>query len=344
MKLTHSETASFCRQLALLVHGGIGVADAVFLLAEENTEQLQGLLKEIGTQIDGGSDLAEAMEKADAFPGCVVGMVRIGEKTGCLEEVLREMARFYEQRSRSIRQIKNALTYPAMILVLMLVVIGVLLIKVLPVFEDVYNSLGSGLTGVAAGLLHLGQWIRMAMPVLFVLLGVCLLAVLLYGSSEKVRNRVNGYCAARFSDRGVLRAYNNANFAQALALGLASALPLEEAAEQAGKLLEDVPAAVQRCERCAKALRDGMPLQKAMEESGFLMPAESRMLAVGLRQGSGDQVMAEIAERLMERADELLEKKIAKIEPTMVLVASLLVGMILLSVMLPLMNIMSAIG
>ena len=81
-----------------------------------------------------------------------------------------------------------------------------------------------------------------------------------------------------------------------------------------------------------------------MDKAGFLPAAESRMLAIGLRQGSGDKVMDNIADRLMEQAEEALENTVAKIEPAMVLLASALVGMILLSVMLPLMNIMSAIG
>ena len=85
-------------------------------------------------------------------------------------------------------------------------------------------------------------------------------------------------------------------------------------------------------------------MQEAMAQAGFLQPAQCRMLAVGLRQGSGDLVMADIADRLQEEAQESLEKTAAKAEPTMVLAASVLVGLILLAVMLPLMNILTAIG
>ncbi len=344
MKLTYSETANFCRQLALLLHAGISTADGVYLLAQEEEQQLRSLLQELGTQMDGGEILSAAMEKSGAFPGCVTGMVAMGEQTGHLEEVLRALAQFYEQRSRSSRQIRNALVYPAMVLALMLVVIGVLLVQVLPVFEDVYASLGSRITGVAGVLLQLGEVLRNAMPVLFVLLAVLALAVLAYVFAAPVRNKANGWCAARFGDRGVSRKYNNANFARALAMGLGSALPLEEAVEQAGKLLADVPDAARRCDRCAALLRGAAELPEAMKESGFLPPAESRMLAVGLRQGSGDRVMEDVADRLMDQADEALENTVARIEPAMVLIASLLVGTILLSVMLPLMNIMAAIG
>lgn len=341
MKLTHGEIADFCRQLALLLHAGIGIADGVFLLAEEAPSPL---LKDLGTQLDAGSSLSEAMGKSAAFDRCVTGMVAMGEQTGMLEEVLLAMASFYDQRSRSSRSIRNALAYPSLLLALMVVVLGVLLIKVLPVFDGVYASLGSRLTGVAAALLHLGEALRRAMPVLFALLGLLALAAALYAYCAPVRGKVNAWWTARFGDRGVSRKFNNANFARAMALGLAGALPLEDAVEMSANLLADIPGAARRCRDCANQLRSGKPLAEAMKGAGLLPPAESRMLSVGLTQGSGDRVMAEIADRLMEQANEALETAVAKVEPAMVLAASGLVGAILLSVMLPLMNIMSAIG
>ena len=344
MKLNHSEIAGFCQRLALLLHAGIGTADGVFLLAEEETAETKALLLSLGAHMDEGAPLSEAMIRSGAFPGIVAGMVHVGEQAGRIEEILLSLANFYEQRSRSSRQIRQALTYPAVLLALMLVVIGVLLIKVLPVFDEVYASLGSGLTGVAAGLLHAGQLLEAALPVLFVLLVAAVTAVLVYTCCAPVREKVDAWYTARFGDRGVARKFNNANFARALALGLGSALPLEDAVELSGKLLGDIPEAAARCRRCSEGLRSGVSLQAVMQETGFLPPAESRMLAVGLRQGGSDLVMADIANRLMEDAQESLERTVARAEPAMVLAASVLVGLILLSVMLPLMNIMAAIG
>jgi len=344
MKLTYSEIAQLCRRTALLLHAGIGVGDGVFLLAEEEETPLRELLRQLGTALDEGEPFAAAMEKTGAFPANLTGMVRIGEETGHLEEVLEAMAQFYEQRSRSRSHIRNTLSYPALLLVLMAVVIGVLLVKVLPVFDSVYASLGSRLTGLAAGLLLLGRWLKGAMPWLFGLLVLAVLAALLYAYCAPLRNRVNSWCGARFGDRGVFAAFNNAHFARALAMGLGSALPLEDAVELAGSLLSDIPRAAERCGCCARLLQSGRELAAAMKEAELLPPAESRMLAVGLRQGSADKVMGSIADRLMEQAEEQLENMVAKIEPAMVLAASALVGAILLSVMLPLMNIMAVIG
>ena len=344
MKLTHEEIAGFCRSLALLLHAGIGTADGVFLLAQEETGKQQKLLTELGAQMDEGKPLSEAMGGSGAFPGSVTGMVHMGEQTGRLEEVLAALAKFYDQRSRSLRQIKNALAWPCLILALMLVVVGVLLVKVLPVFDDVYAALGSRLTGIGAGLLYVGQLLEVSLPVLLGILAAGALAALLYMYCLPVRERVGVWYTARFGDRGVSRRFNNANFARALALGLGSGLPLEDAVEQAGKLLADIPAAARRCGACAEALRNGSDLSGGMAQAEFLPPAESRMLSLGLQQGSGDRVMEDIADRLLDAAMEELERTVARIEPAMVLVASALVGVILLAVMLPLMNILSALG
>ena len=344
MKPTYSETAALCRELSVLLHAGIGVADGLFLLAESQTGELGALLLQLGKRMDAGAPLSEALAESKAFPDCVTGMIRIGEQAGRMEEVLLALGRFYDQRSRSSRQLRKALGYPAMLLSLMLLVIGVLLIRVLPVFDDVYASLGSRLTGAAAMLLHLGQMLKNALPLLLGILAAVAATALLYGYCGPVREKINARWTARLGDRGVSRKFNNANFARALALGFSSALPLEEAVEQAAMLLSDIPGAAARCRGCAEALRSGKSLPDAMTEAEFLPPAESRMLSVGLRQGSGDVIMAEIADRLMDDAQEALEDAVAKAEPAMVMGASVLVGIILLSVMLPLMNIMSVIG
>ena len=119
---------------------------------------------------------------------------------------------------------------------------------------------------------------------------------------------------------------------------------LEEAVEQCAALLGDVPAAAERCKCCVERLKDGGDLAESLRESGVLPPAACRMLTLGLRSGNGDEVMEDIARRLSDDADQALERRVAQVEPALVLATSLLVGTILLSVMLPLMNIMTAIG
>lgn len=344
MKLTHAETARICRGLGVLLHAGIPLAEGVFLLAQEETEVLSPVLTSLGNSMDAGASLAEAMEASAAFPAHVCGMVRIGQESGRMEESLETLAEFYEERCRTSRRIKSALSYPGMILLLMLAVIVVLLTKVLPVFEEVYVSLGSSMTGAAGGLLQLGAALEAGLPVLGVVLALLAGLVLLYTRHPGFREKLSAGLRSRFGDRGVLRKFNNARFARAMAMGMGSGLPMEEALELAQKLLSDVPGAAKRCASCAEAMKQGADLSEAMAAGELLPPAQSRMLLLGLRGGSADRVMADIAGRLLEDAEESLEEAVSRIEPAMVMVSSLLVGLILLTVMLPLVDIMSTIG
>lgn len=342
--LSHPEIAELCRGLALLLHAGAGLGDGLFLLAEEAEGTLRGLLTGMGQRMDGGAQLSEAMAETGVFPAYVTGMVQVGERSGRMEEALSALADYYEERERLEHQVRTALTYPCILLLVMLVVIGVLLVRVLPIFDEVYASLGSRLTGVAAGLLRLGQGLKAAMPVLCVLLAAAVVLAVLLSAHEGFRQCLLTAWRAKRGDRGVSRQLNDARFAQALAMGLRSGLGAEEAVEMAAALLSDVPAAADRCETCRQKLSGGGDLPQALQEAGVLPAAACRMLELGLRGGSGDRVMAEIAGRLAEEAAWALEQRAAQVEPALVLTASLLVGAVLLTVMLPLMHIMSAIG
>ena len=170
---TYLEIASLCRELALLLHAGVRAGDGLALLAEEEPEtQRRKQLEEMAHQVDDGASLGEALAGQGLFPAYVTGLVTVGERSGRTEEALNALSVYYEQRDQLDRQVRSALLYPSVLLVLMLVVIVVLLAKVLPVFDQVYVSLGGELTGVAGGLLTLGRALDAAMPVLCAVLGV----------------------------------------------------------------------------------------------------------------------------------------------------------------------------
>ena len=156
--LSYGEIAEVSLELSLLLHAGVGTGDALYLLGEDSPHKK--LLSAMADEVDGGAALASAMRSSAAFPTYACGLVEVGERTGRTEEALAALSRYYEDRVRMDRRVRSALLYPAVMLALMLVVIGVLLVKVLPIFDDVYASLGTRLTGVAAGLLTMGCWRR----------------------------------------------------------------------------------------------------------------------------------------------------------------------------------------
>lgn len=341
--LSHRETAYIFRSLASLLHTGLGTADAFYLLAQEEPGTLGQILTRAGELLDCGDTLWETLEKCGVFPASSTGMVHVGEQTGRTEEALMALADFHEERDRTLRQLRSTLGYPALLLVLMLAVIGVLLVEVLPVFDSVYASLGNRLTGIAGGLLQLGQALKALLPALFVLLLLTALAVSAYGFCPPFRSALTALWQKKFGDRGIHRKFNNARFARALAMGIASGLPLEEAVILARSLL-DSPGAAARCDACTAALEAGTPLTDALSSTQLLPLYACRLLAVGLKGGNAERMLDDIAKRMMEEASQSLENTVEKVEPAIVLACAVLVGAILLAVMLPLMHILAAIG
>ena len=339
-RISNEEIASLCLELSMLLHAGVNTGDALSLLSEEGDQK--GMLAAMAEQVDGGSTLSAALRESGAFPIYVCGLVEVGERTGRTEEALASLSRYYEDRVRLSRRVRSALLYPAVMLALMLVVIGVLLVRVLPIFDDVYASLGGRLTGVAAGLLTLGRWLEGAMPVLFVILAAAAVLVGLFAAVPSFRGALTSAWQKSHGDKGVSRKLNNARLAQALAMGMASGLPVEEAVALAAGLMEG--GAKERCQSCQTRLEDGESLGDALKNSGLLPARQSRLLELGQRSGAGDASMEKIARDLSEEGEAALDALVSRVEPALVLVCSVLVGLILLSVMLPLMHIMSAIG
>ena len=110
-------------ELSLLVHAGVGVGDGLALLAEEtDCPEDRRLLTEMAGHVDGGGSLAAALRSAGRFPAHVADLAEVGERSGRMEESLTALADYYDERCRMERRLRSALLYPAVILLLMLVV------------------------------------------------------------------------------------------------------------------------------------------------------------------------------------------------------------------------------
>lgn len=345
VRLTNEDVGGLCQSLAYFLHAGIGSGDAFVLLVEDEADKrLSGLLLDMARRADMGMSLAENVREAACFPDYMCALLEVGEHVGKLEESLEALARFYEGRARLERRIRAALRYPCVLLLTLLAVTVVLLVWVLPVFNDVYIQLGSRLTGFAGGLLMLGDALRRALPVLCVLLCAVILAVILLVRSEKAGRKLLDIWRARRGDRGVAGMICRARFAQAMSMALSSGLTAQEALELAAMLAQGSEEFQKRCASCREHVQEGASLAAALRESELMPGAQCRMLEAGMRSGEGETVMERIAAQLLEESEEALESRMGKIEPTMVVIMSALVGVILLSVMLPLVQVMAAIG
>ena len=331
-------------ELYLIVQSGITLNEGLLLLAEdENDESVKNILKNIYDRIDVGTDITTAFSADGVFPSYMVNMIGIGERTGRLDSVFRALSLYYDRQVAISRTIKSAVVYPSILFAMMLAVIAVLVIMVLPIFNNVFTQLGSTMSPLAQAFMNFGAALSSGRWVILAVVAVILILCLLIRFLPSMRKRFALFSGNIFAKMTLGKKTGRARFASALAMTLASGLDIDSSMEMAQKLCGDSPIA-NNVQKCRDLVKDGMPFADAIAEMSLFDPIYCRMLSIGVKTGSADLVMDDIARRSEEAVEIAIEKTIGKVEPILVVAMSFLVGLVLLSVMLPLMDIMSSIG
>lgn len=344
-KFTNEYVSSFCLEMSLLLHAGIGIEDGLYLLIEdEGDKRARKILNRLADLLAEGRPFSDALRQTGGFPKYVGDMIETGEQSGRLEQSFQALSDYYDRQVQLSAQIRSALLYPVILMILMLVIIVVLLVKVLPVFNQVYEQLGGTMGGTAKMLLNVGDWIGKAMPVICVVIGAIVAVAAIVGCSKSVRGFLVGIYKKIFGNYGITRRLGEARFASAMAMGMLSGLNTEEAFRTAMLFQDAVPRTRKRYMKCLEMLEAGEPIAQCFRENRILDATFCRILDLGAKSGTSDTAMEEISRRLDDRVQMEIERKVGKIEPTIVIITSILVGIILIAVMLPLINIMSSIG
>ena len=342
--LTNTYLSMFCLEMHLLLQAGISLSEGVLMLQEDELdEEGKAILQCLLNELDKGERLSSALRKAAFFPRYLVSMVETGEKTGRLPQTLKALSEYYDMQERQVTAIKNAVLYPAILLVMMAAVVLILIIYVLPVFNDVFAQLGARMSPMAVSLMKFGGWLGNVSSGLAAVFGVIFIAALVTWIIPGIREGVIKAFRNKLGSRGIFGEAASAHFIAAIALSVASGLDAEEAVEMASSVSGGTKAVDKKNAVCMDLLRVGKTLPEAMRGSEILSARDARLLALGVRSGMADEAMAEVACRKERDVQDGMDRIIGRIEPTLVIITSVIVGVILLSVMLPLMGIMTSI-
>lgn len=342
--LSNNELTTFCSQMALILRSGISSTEGLSIMLEDAPEdEGRRILQNVLEEMEMTGNLYSSLEKSGVFPAYLCNMVEIGEQSGRLDDVMSSLAAHYEREESIARNIKNAITYPLVMIVMMLAVVLVLITKVMPVFEQVFQQLGTGLTGFSGSIMSLGQ-VMNRYALVFVLIAAAAAALFFYFScTSKGKEQIQHFSRTFVLTRGLSEKIATARFASGMALSLGSGLDTDQSLEMTAKLTEH-PVIQKKIESAQNLIQEGSGFSDALLEAGIFSGLHARMITIGFRTGAMDDVMSQIAEQYDEEVNERIIGVVAKLEPTLVAILSVVVGMILLSVMLPLMGIMSSIG
>ena len=331
--------AFLCSELRLILKAGISLDEAFAMMAaEEADRETAKILETVADRIATGEPLQDVLLETGRFPKHVTDMITMGYSTGYLEEVFGQLARYYDRETRLRESVKSAVTYPAVLLVMMVCVVLILIVKVLPVFKEVFDQLGGSMSGVASVLLNVGTFLSSHVPAVIIVL---VLLAAGFGALV-VRSRREGRMTV-FMTGKLQRMAGAARFAAAMSMAVSSGLSLDEAISLTSEMEFD-QATKEAILRAKESMDEGISFAETMKNTGMFSNIHNRMIALGYKSGSIDSVLEEVSERMDRMVNDRLDSMVGKIEPTMVIILSVITGAILLSVMLPLMGIMNVIG
>lgn len=343
-RLSASEVSAFCEQIALLLNGGIPIYEGTYILYQEvNHKENKEILKEIDTLVKENLPLYEALEKSDVFPAYMVHMVKIGETTGKLEEVMASLARYYERENSLKESIKNVIFYPVMLFAMMGVILLVLVLKILPMFQNVFYELDAEISRTSSHMMDMGVMVGKGVTVIVLVLFAGILFALGVNKTKK-GNKVLLTMGNHTPYVGqILYKLGIGKFISAMSLMISSGLADEESLELAYGLIEH-PTVKKRVLYCLRSIRDHGTLEASLKESRLITGINARMVSVGAKTGVLDVVFEKLSIRYDEEIDQVLSGVSAVIEAILVLALSVVVGLVLISVMFPLISIISSIG
>lgn len=342
-KLNNQELFHFCEQLSIILRSGISSSEGLQILYEDSKnarskEIFQSLLK---TQEETGS-LSQALQDSGIFPDSMTAYVKTGEETGCLDEVMASLSLHYEQEIEISESIRSAVTYPLLMLGMMGAVIILLLVKVLPVFQQVFRQMGLEMSGLSSGLLKAGSAISRYSAIFLAILAVLIVCILFLCCTEKGRHMLRQFVCQIPHFREIPIAMDYGRFTEAMSMGLRSGFGPEFSLQLARQMVSH-PLVVSRIDTALQLLNNGGLFADAMTESQLFQGMDARLISIGIRAGASDEVMKKLSDRYHEESIANINRAISIMEPTIVIALSILVGVVLLSVMMPLLGILSEI-
>ncbi|MBA3005691.1 MAG: type II secretion system F family protein [Proteobacteria bacterium] len=344
-KVTGKDIVVFTRQLSTMIDAGLPLIQSLEILAkQQENSTFKNVLTAIKRDVETGTTIADAMRKhPTVFDTLFANMVEAGETGGILDTILSRLAGFKEKSMALQKKIKGAMTYPTICLAISFLILGVILIFVIPVFEEMFSSMGAALPIPTQIVVQMSNFLKSNF--LFIIMAIF---AIIYGvkkiyKTEKGRYRIDSMLLRAPIIGPLIRKVAVAKFTRTLSTMLQSGVPILDALQVVAKTSGNkvIEGAVFRI---AESISEGRPIAEPLEESGVFPNMVVQMINVGESVGALDSMLAKIADFYDEEVDQAVNNLTAMIEPLMMVVLGGMIGGIVVAMYLPIFSVAGMVG
>ncbi len=342
-KVKAKDLSVFCKQFESILHAGVTVIQALQMITDQvENANLKKALQNTKVLVEKGETLADAMRAQEGvFPAILLNMVEAGEASGSLETSFNRMAEQFEKDNKTTSMIRSALTYPIVLLVVVIAVVAVMMIYVLPQFKETLEGAGSSLPAITVIVMNISNTLVKWWPIVLAVIVGLVVSIRVFIKTETgavVMGRLM-LKVPLVKDLTVKSAA--ARLARTLSTLMASGIPLVNAVEIVTKIMSN--RIIQKVLEEAKVdVERGTPISEPLEASGVFPPLLYNMAAIGEETGNIEEMLEHAADFYEQEVEEVTKALTTVLEPLMIVMLALIVVPIMMAIMMPMMSMYSA--
>lgn len=342
-KLKAKQLAAFCRELSTLLASGVTLVRALDIISEQEgmNKDERDIYKDVLQDLKRGISLSGAMESKECFPDLMIGMIRSGEGSGNLDLVTQRLSIQYEKDYKLTQQVKSAMTYPCILLVLCVVIVILIVTFILPQFQSLFDQMES-LPMITNILIAVSNFLVQKWYIALLTVAVIVALIRIIVGIPAVRRGVDWMKVHMWGFGKLFKVVYTARFARTLSSLYSSGMPLVSAVGVAAKTIGNGYVESQ-FDEVITMVRGGVPLSQGLREVDGLLKKLSSTILVGEESGRLDVMLDSIAETLEADAEQATKRMVTLLEPILIIFMALIVGCIMIGVMLPIYQSYSAI-
>ncbi len=344
-KITAKDVVIFTRQFSTMIDAGLPLVQGLTILAEQTENKtFQNVLKRVTKDVEGGSSLAEALKKhPKVFDGLYVNLVAAGEIGGILDTILQRLAAYIEKAEKLKTRIKGAMTYPIIVVGVAVLVIAVILIFVIPVFQEMFSSFGKALPVPTQIVVAMSDFLKGNIHYVIVGFIVFVFAFKKYRNTKKGRKQTDALALKLPVFGNLLKKSAVARFTRTLGTMISSGVPILDALEIVAKtsgnvVLEEIIYEVR------SSIAEGQTIAEPLSEAAIFPRMVVQMISVGEATGALDTMLNKIADFYDDEVDAAVEALTSMLEPLLMVFLGGAIGGLVIAMYLPIFQMAAAMG
>lgn len=340
-KIPSKDLSLFCTYFFSLLSAGINISESLSILCNESLNKgIRKSLYEIREMLHQGAELSYCMKiYNNIYPEFLINMIKVGEESGRLESIICNLSKFYKYEDKIKNKMLKSLLYPTIIFITSILIMEIMITNVIPVFISTLNSLGTRIPVLTLVMVSIGSVINNYFIYFAAAIAIIILMLNYYDKLVSVKKLLQQFMMHNRLTKDLVIKLTTVRFSRSMGILLQSGLQIINAFEIACSVITNQYINL-KIKKCLEEIRAGKSMSESIKSAKIFPPLLYSMIRIGEETGSLQEMLLKASDVMEEEVYNSIDKMTTLIEPVMIIILSLIIGVMLISLLLPMISIM----